>query len=61
MYRYRVKWTDATLEPAIVKADALDGLYATSDTYIFKMGEIIVAAIPKVAVLSIEKINGNGA
>ena len=40
----------------IVEADTVNGFQPTCDTYLFKIGAEIVAAIPKVNVLSVEKI-----
>ena len=42
-----------------VAADSVNGFKPTCDTYVFKEGEEIVAAIPKANMVSVERVTRN--
>ena len=41
----------------LVRADSVNGLQSTSDSYVFKMENEIVAVMPKAVVVSFEKVS----
>ena len=55
MNRYRIHYVNGQGRPPSIDADSINGFKPTCDTYVFKIGEEVVAAIPKVRVVSITK------
>ena len=53
---YRIRYVKGSHGVNIVKADTVNGFKPESDTYVFKMGNEVVAVTPKKQVVSIEKI-----
>lgn len=54
---YRILYSGSKRDVQFVKAESVHRFKQTCDTYTFKVGEEIVAEIPKAEVLSIEKTN----
>ncbi len=59
MNKYRIRYIKDAFGVEIVEADSFNGIEKTCDTYTFKKEGQIVAAMPKSAVVSVEKINGS--
>ena len=57
MNTYRIRYMKDRRGVNIVKADTINGFKPECDTYVFKIGQEIVAAAPKNQVVSIEKIS----
>ena len=56
MNTYRIRYKSGVRGIPYVKADTINGFQPNCDTYLFKQGQEIVAAVPKVNVVSVEKI-----
>ena len=57
MNTYRIRYRrEARKGTQYVQADSVNGFEPTCDTYLFKIGPEVVAAIPKVNVVSVEKV-----
>lgn len=46
--------------PVSVEAETVDGFTSSTDSYVFKVGDEVVAAIPKDMVISIKKSERSG-
>ena len=60
MNTYRIRYKKGEVGVKLVRADSVNGLLPTCDSYVFKLEQEIVAIMPKAVVVSIEKVNGNG-
>lgn len=60
MNQYRIRYKSSMRGVQIVRADTVNGFQPTHDTYLFKIGDEIVAAIPKANVVSVEKVDTAG-
>lgn len=57
MNTYRIRYKKGQRGIRLVRADSVNGFQPSSDTYIFKLENEIVAAIPKAVVISVERVN----
>ena len=57
MNKYRIRYKKGYDGTTRIEADSINGFQPSCDTYLFKIAGEIVAAIPKDAVSSIDKVN----
>ncbi len=59
MNTYRVRYIKGQSGFKLIEADSVNGFKPQCDSYVFKIGSEVVAAVPKSVVVSVEKI-GSG-
>ena len=57
MNNYRIRYKPGNAGLKTVQADSINGFQPSCDTYVFKLENEVVAAIPKAVVVSIERID----
>ena len=60
MNTYRIRYVTGARGLKVVHADSVNGFDQTTDTYVFKRENQVVAAVPKAVVLSVELVDEEG-
>lgn len=57
MYTYRIRYKKGEAGVKLVSADSVNGFQPSSDSYVFKKEQEVVAVMPKAVVVSVERVD----